>query len=76
MTIIWKDICVKVKYKFKHIRKMGGKVFNSFAVDFGDVPVCRFNGETGKIEDVVNTRGRAYAARKRQMYRRNKKKDK
>lgn len=37
--------------------------------DYGDIPVARYNEITGKIEAVDNPRGNAYAARKRQRYR-------
>lgn len=35
----------------------------------GDVPICRYNEETKKFEEVVNPRGNAYAARYRLKYR-------
>lgn len=68
--VIWQDISVLVKNKTVHIKKIGGKLYNSFIVECGDVPVIRFNDQTKKFEEVVNNRGRAYAARKRQKYRR------
>lgn len=67
--IFWKDIDVKVKHKFSQIHKIGGKRYFKFNVDYGDIPVVRLNEITDKLEAVVNTRGRAYAARKRLMYR-------
>lgn len=67
--VIWKDISVLICDKVTHVKKIGGRVYKSFIVDFGDIPVARFNDQTGKVEEVVNLRGRAYAARKRQAYR-------
>ena len=67
--IIWKDVNVPICHKIFHIHKINGKLHNDFTNDFGDVPVAHFNEITNKIEDVVNTRGLAYAARKRQKYR-------
>lgn len=40
---------------------------------YGDIPCGRFNEATGLFEHCVNPRGKAYAARKRQMYRSKKK---
>lgn len=37
--------------------------------DFGDLPVCRFNEVTKRMEPVVNTRGLAYANRNQLRYR-------
>jgi hypothetical protein len=73
--VIWRDVAVKVYHKFVHITKIGGKVFNRFANDHGDVPVAHWNGETGTMEQVVNHRGRAYAMRKHDRYRRDRRKD-
>jgi hypothetical protein len=72
--IIYKDIAVPIREKSWHVHKIGKKIHRDFAEGFGDVPVCRFNDETGMIEDVLNLRGRAYAARKRYMYQRKKNK--
>lgn len=66
---IWRDAPVKIKHKFYHIKKIGGKGTFSFARDYGDIPVARYNYQTGFWEQVVNHRGYAYAARKRMMYR-------
>lgn len=71
--VIWKDISVKIRTKMKHIRKVGGRVYNSFIVTYGDVPMGRFNEITQKFEECVNHRGRAYAARKRECYTRHNK---
>lgn len=67
--VIWQDVHVLIKAKEQHVRKMGGCVYNSFIVTRGDVPRVRFNEITNKFEEVVNNRGKAYAARKRLMYR-------
>lgn len=67
--VIWRDIGVQVFHKFTHIKKIGGKVYNSFALDNGDIPVGNINPITNRWEPVVNNRGRAYAARKRKAYR-------
>lgn len=66
---IWRDIPVKIFHKFHHIKYIGDRGRFSFAVDYGDVPVGSINPITGKFEPCVNTRGNAYAARKRKMYR-------
>ena len=67
--VIWKDIAVNIREKCVHIKKIGGRVYNSFVNTFGDLPVANFNEVTNKWEEVVNNRGRAYAARKRLSYR-------
>ena len=67
--VIWRDIPVRIRIKQVHIKKIGGKVYNSFCNDFGDIPVLNFNEVTNKVEAVENRRGRAYAARKRTCYR-------
>jgi len=70
--VIWKDVPVLIKDKMVHCKKIGGKIFKSFIIDYGDIPVGRYNDQTGKWEEVENNRGKAYAARKRQKYRRKK----
>lgn len=67
--VIYKDIAIPIREKCWHIHKIGKRLHRDFADGFGDVPVCRFNVQTNKIEAVLNPRGRAYAARKRYMYR-------
>ncbi len=67
--VIWKDVPVLYHGKITQVRKLGGRLRRSFIVDYGDVPVARFNEVTAKMEEVVNTRGLAYAARKRLRYR-------
>ena len=39
---------------------------------YGDIPVARYNEITRKFEPVVNPRGYAYGARRRQCYRKKK----
>lgn len=80
--VIWRDIGVRIFHKTPHAsfreyirNRKRRKSWNSFIVDCGDIPVCNWNETTGKMEAVVNNRGRAYAARRRFAYRRNKKKD-
>lgn len=41
---------------------------------YGEIPLCTYNEITQKFEAVVNTRGLAYAARNRKMYRKDKRK--
>lgn len=67
--VIWKDIPVLIKNKTMHIKKIGGKLFKSFIIEYGDIPVCTYNEISGQWEAVENKRGKAYAARKRQKYR-------
>jgi len=71
--VIWQDVPVLVREKIVHIKKIGGKVYRSFCNSYGDLPVMRFNEITNKIEEVVNNRGKAYAARRRKSYRKKKK---
>jgi len=61
---IYKDIAVPIVHKIWHIHDLGKRVHRDFTKDFGDVPVGRWNPETGKFEECVNLRGRAYAARR------------
>jgi len=69
---IWQDIAVPIRIKSWHIHKIGKRVHRDFTNDYGDVPVATFNDTTKQFEAVVNTRGRAYAARKRLKYRKRK----
>lgn len=69
--VIYRDIAVKYRAKEYHARKMGGRSRRAFANFYGDIPVFYHNDVTGKWEEVVNPRGRAYAARRRQQYRPN-----
>lgn len=71
---IAKDISVLYRAKEHHVRKPGGKLYTGFGIFLGDIPVFSIN-DKNSITSVVNNRGRAYAARKRQMYRKNKKKE-
>ena len=50
-------------------RPRGKRMTHRFNVSGGDIPVFAINCETGGHEIVDNHRGKAYAARKRQMYR-------
>jgi hypothetical protein len=70
--VIWKTIGVRIRTKQFHIKKIGGKLFRSFCNDCGEIPVAVWNDVTKKLEAVVNTRGRAYAARNRDSYRKGK----
>ncbi len=76
---IYRDMAPLYKQKEVHCRRKGHgrfyKRFSGFAVFEGENPVACFNDETGKMMEVVNTRGTAYACRKRLKYRRNKKRD-
>lgn len=67
---IYRDIAVPVVAKIVHIRKIGGRLRRAFVRTWGDIPVGTLNRLTGKIMDVENPRGRAYAARNRAAYRR------
>lgn len=60
--VIYRDVYVP------YVKK-DGKVYA------GDVPVSNWNSITKKNEPVVNTRGKAYAARNRLSYRNSKKND-
>jgi hypothetical protein len=73
--VIWRDIPVRIIRKENHIKKIGGKVFFSFVRDWGDIPVACFNTVTGKMEEVQNFRGLAYATRNRLKFKKNKKRD-
>jgi hypothetical protein len=67
---IYRDIAVPVVAKIVHIRKIGGCLRRAFVRTWGDLPIGTLNRITGKIMDVENPRGRAYAARNRASYRR------
>ena len=67
--VIYKSIPAIIKVKMEHVRKIGGRLRKSFILDYGDVPVCRMNETTGKMEEVINTRGNAYATRNRLRFR-------
>lgn len=74
--VIWKDIYMPVHLDFAHVHKIGGNLCHKACPDdFADLPVVVINDITKNAEAVVNNRGRAYAARVRLKYRRNKKKD-
>lgn len=67
--VFWKTVPVKIRTKIEHVKKVCGRTYRSFITDYGDIPCARYNEITRKIEDVVNLRGNAYAARKRTEYR-------
>ena len=69
--IIWKDISVIIRRKLSNRRKnLNAKnKRRSFIDTYGEVPVVHFNPITKMFEDVVNPRGKAYAARNRLAYR-------
>ena len=68
---IFKTIPVPIIHKCAHVRKIGGRLYYSFIKDYGEIPVVIL--EINKIIAVENTRGNAYAARKRLKYRKTKK---
>jgi hypothetical protein len=70
--VIWQGSPVKIYHKTAHIRWNGDKVRYAFTIDYGDIPVGNLNEITMKFEPCVNTRGHAYAARKRFSYRKRK----
>ena len=65
---IYKDVPVKIKVKETHIHKIGGIIHRDFCSTFGDIPIAEITDDN-KVLPVDNPRGKAYAARKRQMYR-------
>ncbi len=67
--VIWRDVNVPIIHKCWHIHKIGGTLHRDFTKDYGDLPVGRWNNVTKKMEEVVNTRGLAYATRKRLKFR-------
>jgi hypothetical protein len=72
MMEIYRDTDVPIRHKIWHIHKIGGKLHRDFTNDFGDVPVGNFNEITNCFERCINTRGNAYAARRRLSYRKKK----
>lgn len=76
--VIWKSIRGLHKKKMWCIEKIKGKqkLGRRITLDLNDVPVGDINEITGQFEPCDNHRGRAYGARNRLMYRKNKKKDK
>jgi hypothetical protein len=69
---IYRDVAVPVVARIAHIRRIGGREYRAFVRTWGDLPVATLNRATGKLMEVVNPRGRAYAARNRAAYRRTK----
>ena len=69
-TTFYNDIPnVRIKTKIPHIRKIGGKLYRGFCIDYGDIPVTTYNEITHKFEEVVNNRGFGYAHRNALRYR-------
>lgn len=72
--VIYQDIhSVRINWKIWHIHKIGKRCHRDFTKDCGDIPVARYNKVTRETEDVVNTRGYAYAKRNDIKYKKNKK---
>lgn len=67
MMPIYRDVYMPITEKQVHIRKIGGRRYHAFINTYGDLPGLVFtpNG----IQEVVNPRGRAYAARRRLKHR-------
>ena len=70
---VYRDTPVLTKQKMIHIRKLRGRLYNSFIIDNGDIPVGQINRITGLLEHVDNPRGLAYATRHRLRFRKTKK---
>jgi len=64
---IYRDIAVPVVAKIVHIRKIGDACAAPSVRTWGDLPIGTLNRITGKIMDVENLRGRAYAAAPRRL---------
>lgn len=69
---VYRDTPVLTKQKMIHIRKLRGRLYKSFIIDNGDIPVGQINNITGQLEHVDNRRGLAYATRNRLKYRKTK----
>ncbi len=65
-------VVVKQKKTVYHKRVHPKRLQRRFHLDYGDLPEVRLNDITGYFEEVVNTRGNAYAVRNRLKYKRNK----
>ena len=70
--VIWVDAPIVIVIKAPNIKRMNKRACNSLHKTYGEIPVAYFNEVTNKLEPVVNHRGKAYAARKRQSYRKHK----
>jgi len=70
----YKTVDVIIEHKCWHIHKIDGIVHRDFTKDYGDIPTGRFNEITGRFEECVNRRGKAYAARNRKKFRKRNKK--
>jgi len=69
--VIYRDTPVVYTAKELHARsiKTANKLYTGFGNFNGEIPVGCVNDQTGLVMDVVNTRGIAYACRKRKKYR-------
>ena len=70
---VYRDTPVLTKQKLIHIRKLRGRIYNSFIIDNGDIPVGQINRITNQLEHVDNPRGLAYATRNKLKFRKTKK---
>lgn len=68
-VVFYRDVLVPIVRKEFIIRKVGGRTFHKFINSFGDLPAANMNLTTGKMEEVVNTRGFGYAGRNRLKHR-------
>lgn len=73
--VVWALTPLKIFSKMWNVAKAGKRPHFSICEDNGDIPVGSFNEQTKQWEPVVNNRGNAYAARNRQKYRKNKKRE-
>lgn len=71
--VIYEETDVPIISKIWCVDKAGGRLRRGIIESCGDVPVSSYNETTGQVEGVVNTRGRAYAARNSMVYRGRKK---
>ena len=71
--VIYRDVPVKIIHKCWHIHKIGKKEHRNFTADYGDIPTATYNDITKKFEEVINTRGFAYAKRNHFKYHKKKK---
>lgn len=77
----WRDVPVWIKEKQHHItwkdyrknskQRRSGRY--SFIVTLAEMPSCQYNTITKRTEAIDNPRGKAYATRKRLMFRKSKK---
>ena len=67
--VFYKTIPAVIKIKMIHIKKIGGRLYNSIIYDYGEIPGMCYNEITKKFEEVVNHRGNSYATRNRLKFR-------